>query len=103
MVITKVSFPAPQPGPDKDSMQKNYARLFPIYQSAKGLRRKYFARQGKTGVGIYEWLDRESAESFFDEDRRQWMSEALSPDFTIEFLEVAAIVDNEAGRAEFLL
>ncbi len=96
--ITVVRFPLP-PGLTPQKLRVVLGDSVPRYQGIPGLRRKYFAGNETHGGGIYEWDSEEVARSFYDEAWFERMSKVYGAKPELQFLDVHATVDNEAGTA----
>ncbi len=70
-----------------------------MFESMPGLRFKFFTldEKGQKAVNFYVWESQEAAASFFTDDLRQRVTDLYGVAPTIEYLEVAEIVDNTHG------
>lgn len=97
MILTLVRFPVvgpPLPPAERDAL---IAATAPRYQSIPGLRRKYFLSADAEGGGAYEWLDRASAERWFDAAWYAQMQQRYGVRPTIEWFDAPCLVDNVVG------
>jgi hypothetical protein len=93
-----VRFPAPA-GLSGAKLRAVLEDGVPRYQGLPGLRRKYFAGNEIHGGGIYEWDSREAAQAFYNDAWRARLRTVYGAVPEIEFLDIHAVVDNEAGTA----
>ena len=67
-----------------------------MFEGMPNLRFKFFALDEKEqkAVNFYVWESKEAAEAFFNDDLRQRVTELYGVAPSIEFFEIAEIVDN---------
>ena len=98
MIIVKVTFQIPKEQ-DLETLKLRFQETAPMYQKAEGLVRKnYICDMSKsTGGGIYCFETRQHADSWFDSDRIEWLTNRYSnPE--IEYFDCPVIVDNVSGE-----
>jgi hypothetical protein len=71
----------------------------PRYQGIPGLHRKYFIGNETHGAGVYEWDSRAVAEPFYNATWRERLRTVYGAIPQVEFFELHAVVDNDAGTA----
>ena len=98
MIIVKVTFQIPKEQ-DLKALKRKFEETAPMYQNAEGLIRKnYICDIDKSvGGGIYCFEKKEHADSWFDRNRIEWLTDRYSkPD--IEYFDSPVIVDNVLGE-----
>lgn len=70
-----------------------------MFEGMPGLRFKFFTfnEAQKCARNFYVWETREAAEMFFSEELRSRVTELYGVAPTIEFVEIAQVVDNSAS------
>lgn len=96
MVVVIVTHRAPKLAPG--ALRALLEATAPSYREVPGLRRKYFIGNGETAGGVYEWMDRLSAERWFDTAWRARMRDRYGIDPQVDFYEAPALVDNVTGE-----
>ncbi len=68
----------------------------PMFEGMPGLRFKFFTFDEKrqNATNFYVWESREAAESFFTDELRERVTGLYGVGPTVDFLEIAEIVDN---------
>jgi hypothetical protein len=97
--LTIVRFAAPAEV-DAAQLRELLREALPRYRVIPGLRRKYFIGSASTGGGVYEWDSRAAAEAYYSQDWYERMLDVYGAHPEVEFFDVHALVDNEAGRSE---
>jgi hypothetical protein len=98
MITTIVQFKLPDPV-SRSKAQELFLGSAPKYLEAAGLVRKYYllSDEGTTAGGIYLWETRQAAESMFNTEWRQFISDKYGAEPRVEYFETPVIVDNLAG------
>ncbi len=70
-----------------------------MFEGMPGLRFKFFTfdEDNQRATNFYVWESREAAEGFFSEELRERVTGLYGAKPTIEFVEIAQIVDNSAS------
>ena len=75
----------------------------PGYTNIPGLLRKYFLGGEGIAGGVYEWVDRASAEAFYDEAWYAAMRKQSGTDPDVRFFDSPAIADGVIHRLDIFL
>lgn len=94
--LTVVRFPAPR-NLEPAQLRALLEEAIPRYRHVPGLRRKVFIGSETTGGGVYEWDSWAAAEAFYDQDWTERMLDVYQVVPDVEFFDLHAVVDNEAG------
>jgi heme-degrading monooxygenase HmoA len=81
---------------DRDRITKVAADYTGMFEGMPGLRLKVFTldQERQRAVNLYVWDSEEAARSFFSEELREMVVKLYGVPPAIEFVEVAALVDN---------
>ncbi len=84
---------------DRERIETVAEKAHPSFQGVPGLRLKAFTidEPGLRAVNIYLWESAEAAHAFFGDELRERVTGLYGVAPAIEFLEVAALVDNAAA------
>jgi hypothetical protein len=96
--VAIVRFPAPA-GLSGDKLRAVLEEAVPRYQGIPGLHRKYFLGNSSFGGGVYEWESRAAARAFYNEQWRERLRTVYGALPQVEYFDVHAVVDNDAGTA----
>jgi hypothetical protein len=96
--IAIVRFPAPA-GMTGAKLRAVLDDGVPRYQGLPGLHRKYFLGNVTHGAGVYEWESRAAADAFYNDAWRVRLRTVYGAVPQIEFFDLHAVVDNDAGTA----
>jgi hypothetical protein len=94
--VAIVRFPAPA-GLAGDKLRAVLEEAVPRYQGIPGLHRKYFLGNASFGGGVYEWESRAAARAFYNEQWRERLRTVYGALPQVEYFDVHAVVDNDAG------
>jgi hypothetical protein len=92
MVVVIVTFP--NPGSPPEGSRALLEATAPAYREVPGLRRKYFIGNPETAGGIYEWIDRMSADVYFDAQWRSTMLQRYGVKPEVTYFDAPCLVDN---------
>jgi hypothetical protein len=96
--LSIVTFPAPA-GLTGAGRRAVLEPAVPRYQGVPSLRRKYFIGNAAEGGGVYEWDSRAAAEAFYDDQWFARMQQIYGTRPRVQYFDVYALVDNEAGSS----
>ena len=96
--VAIVRFPAPT-GIPREKLHAVLEETVPRYQGIRGLHRKYFMGNASFGGSVYEWESRAAAQAFYNEQWRERLRTVYGAHPQVEYFDVHAVVDNDAGTA----
>ena len=96
--VAIVRFPAPTRIP-REKLHAVLEEAVPRYQGIPGLHRKYFMGNASFGGGVYEWESRAAARAFYNEQWRERLRTVYGALPQVEYFDLHAVVDNDAGTA----
>ena len=86
---------------DHDACLAHFAKIAPGFTEAKGLISKHFiwSESGVAG-GVYQWETIEDAKAFYSGPWRKGIVDRYGMEPEIEYFEVFAVTDNDAGTVK---
>ena len=96
--VAIVRFPAPA-GLSGEKLRAVLEESVPRYQGIPGLHRKYFLGNASFGGGVYEWESRDAARAFYNERWRERLRTVYGALPQVEYFDLHAVIDNDAGTA----